>query len=176
MNHNEASTPLLLIETLPTTGQTPGAQLLKEDAAQTGNCLVGNDGVPRAVVFAGADPANSGAITSDYIQPFTVGTAIITDATASVGRIRLKTLNGKGTATQQRVSLGFAQAVGGIAVNGGNGTLLGAAPGTAAPCTIDVLSDTDGELDVSVTFSTAGTKVFSIATLFAQLTASVAIT
>lgn len=162
---------------LPSSGQTPGAQFIDSAAVQTGNYLTGKDGIPRAVLMAGADPTNSGTATNDFLVPIANGTAILVDATASALRIRFKTTNGV-AARRQRVSLGFAQAVASIAVNSNKGQLLGAAPAVAAPCTIDMLSDLEdvGEVDVTVTFSTAGAKDVSIQTSYTQLNASITIT
>ncbi len=177
MNPLTHSVPLS-VGAYPTGVQTPGAVFVNTAAAQLGNAMAGKDGIVRPILFAGAQPDNTGTVTNDFLQPLVAGTAIITDATASAARIRLKTMNGSGTASVQRVSLGFGNAVSAIAINSSKGTLLGAAPGTAAPCTIDALSDLEdtGELDVTVTFSTAGAKAISIETQFTQLNLSFTVT
>ena len=179
MEHtNAASVPLSVTKQAIVGGQTPGSMFVDALATQTGNIVTGVDGNPRAIPVAGAQPLNTGAATNDFIQPLVTGTAILVDATASALRIRLKTYNGSGAAQVQRVSLGFAQAVSAIAINGAKGSLLGAAPAAPAPCTIDVLTDLEdvGELDVTVTFGGAGTKVVSVMSQFTQLNTSVVVT
>ncbi len=97
-----------------------------------------------------------------YLRTIDSTTNVITDATGSVARVRIKTVDAAGTALQTSVHISVGPDLNSITLNNSTTNLGIAPPGGGTPYSSDYYAHTDGVVDVSFTFATAGSKVFVI--------------